>query len=114
VRQAFIDSATAPATVNGKLSGTDNYVGSWEDIDRLTFLNVTAPGYTTVNIAANYAATDRLMLFERIDNLCQSLPRPHQRPLRGREARGSSASAGELTFARTVLGKARPKGGTPC
>ncbi len=29
----------------------------------------TAPGYTTVNLAANYAATDRITLFGRIDNL---------------------------------------------
>ncbi|MGO9475074.1 MAG: TonB-dependent receptor domain-containing protein [Rhodomicrobium sp.] len=51
------------------LSGTVNYVGSWEDIDRVTYTNITAPGYTTVNIAANYAATDRLTVFGRIDNL---------------------------------------------
>ena len=28
-----------------------------------------APGYTTVNLAANYAATDRITVFGRVDNL---------------------------------------------
>ena len=57
------------ATDQLKLSGTVNYVGSWADHDRATFAAITAPGYTTVNIAANYAATDRITLFGRIDNL---------------------------------------------
>jgi vitamin B12 transporter len=52
-----------------KLSGTVNYVGPWADRDRATYAAITAPGYTTVNIAANYAATDRITLFGRIDNL---------------------------------------------
>lgn len=52
-----------------KLSGSVNYLGPWADINPVTGANFTAPGYTTVNIAANYAATDRITVFGRIDNL---------------------------------------------
>jgi outer membrane receptor protein involved in Fe transport len=30
---------------------------------------ITAPGYTVVNLAANYAVSDNVSLFARIDNL---------------------------------------------
>ncbi len=52
-----------------KLSATINYLGSWADVNPVTFADFTAPGFTTVNIAANYAATDRITVFGRIDNL---------------------------------------------
>lgn len=59
------------ATEDLTLSTTVNYVGSWEEkrVVNNTVPMFAAPGYTTVNLAANYAATDRITLFGRIDNL---------------------------------------------
>ena len=53
------------------LSATLNYVGPWKEqsIANNYAPGYTAPGYTTVNLAANYAATDNITLFGRIDNL---------------------------------------------
>lgn len=53
------------------LSATLNYVGPWQE---QSIANNYAPGYissgyTTVNLAANYAATENITLFGRIDNL---------------------------------------------
>jgi vitamin B12 transporter len=56
-------------------SSTLLYVGSWYDIGRQTTAPdgfepyIIAPGYTTVNLAANYALRDDVTLFARIDNL---------------------------------------------
>jgi len=61
------------------VSATLLYVGPWWDITRQIFptptdpfgtnLYVKAPGFTTVNLAANYALRDDVTLFARIDNL---------------------------------------------
>ena len=51
------------------LSATVLTVGSWVDVDRPTFLPIVQKGYTVVNLAVNYAATDRVNVFGRIDNL---------------------------------------------
>lgn len=51
------------------LTATLIYVSSWWDIERLTSNYVDQPGYTIVNIAANYAFNEHATLFGRIDNL---------------------------------------------
>jgi vitamin B12 transporter len=51
------------------LSATVLSVSDWTDIDRVTFAPVIAPGYTTVNLRADYAINDQLKVFGRIDNL---------------------------------------------
>jgi vitamin B12 transporter len=58
---------TTPMTV----SATVLYIGSFADIDREAFpvKNLTAPGYTVVNLATDYVVNDQLKLFARIDNL---------------------------------------------
>ena len=52
------------------LSATLVHVGDWLDASRdgLT-RNLTAPGYTVVNVAANYQVNPNLKTFARIDNL---------------------------------------------
>jgi vitamin B12 transporter len=62
-------TANWQATDRLSLSSTLLYVGSWWDIDRDTFATEKAPGFMTVNLAANYALTDSATLFARIDNL---------------------------------------------
>jgi vitamin B12 transporter len=63
------------ATDRLSLSSTLLYVGPWWDITRQTTAPdgfnqyVQAPGFTTVNLAANYALRDDVTLFARIDNL---------------------------------------------
>lgn len=63
--------ATWQATDRLSLTSTLLYVGSWWDYGREAqdALLVKAPGFTTVNLAANYALQDDLTLFARIDNL---------------------------------------------
>jgi vitamin B12 transporter len=51
------------------LSATVLRVSDWNDIDRVTFAPVIAPGYTTVNLRADYAINDQLKVFGRIDNV---------------------------------------------
>jgi len=53
------------------LSATVLRVSQWEDIPRddFTIPRLTAPGYTVVNLAANYAVTEQVAVFGRIDNL---------------------------------------------
>jgi vitamin B12 transporter len=52
------------------LSATVVYVGPWIDINRAgTISRLTAGGYATTNVAANYVLTRNLTLFARIDNL---------------------------------------------
>jgi vitamin B12 transporter len=52
------------------LSATVLYVGPWIDINRAgTVSRLTAGGYATTNVAANYVLTRNLTLFGRIDNL---------------------------------------------
>jgi vitamin B12 transporter len=70
-------TATWLATDRLTLSSTVLYVGSWADLDRSGVLFpcsggqpcLTAAPYTTVNLAANYAASDNVSYFMRIDNL---------------------------------------------
>ncbi len=46
------------------------YVSSWIDVSRDGSIpRLTAPGYTTVDIAASYDVTDQITLYGRIDNL---------------------------------------------
>jgi len=51
------------------LSATVLRLSDWVDIDRETFAPVIAPGYTIVNLRADYAINDQLKLFGRIDNV---------------------------------------------
>jgi vitamin B12 transporter len=68
-------TANWQATDRLSLSSTLVYVGSWYDITRQTTAPdgfneyVKAPGFATVNLAANYALRDDVTLFARIDNL---------------------------------------------
>jgi len=63
------------ATDRLSVAATLLYVGSWWDITRQAEppsgfeQYVRAPGFTTVNLAANYALRDNVVLFGRIDNL---------------------------------------------
>ena len=47
------------------------YVGPWDDFDRQGLLTApqTTPGYTVVNLAANYVINPQVTLFGRVDNL---------------------------------------------
>ena len=52
------------------LSATVLYVGDWIDISRNGMVpRLDAPGYTIVNVAANYKVSDQVTAFARIDNL---------------------------------------------
>ncbi|HEY5101628.1 MAG TPA: TonB-dependent receptor [Steroidobacteraceae bacterium] len=62
-------SGTWQASNALSLSTTVVYVGPWADGTRETFTPVTAGGYGTTNIAANYALSPKLSLFARINNL---------------------------------------------
>jgi len=57
--------ATDRLTVTGQVV----YVGPWLDYNRPGTAELMAPGYTLVNLAANYAITDRITAFARINNL---------------------------------------------
>ena len=68
-------TANWQATDRLSFSSTLLYVGSWWDLSRQTVppdgfnAYIKAPGFTTVNLAANYALRDDVTLFARIDNL---------------------------------------------
>ncbi len=68
-------TANWQATDRLSLSATLLYVGSWFDITRQAVAPdgfnqyVKAPGFATVNLAANYALRDDVTLFAKIDNL---------------------------------------------
>lgn len=52
------------------LSATVLHVGSWEDFSRGDFTDrLRAPGYTVVNVAANYTVNQNVKVFARADNL---------------------------------------------
>jgi len=52
------------------LTATLVHVGDWKDVSRDGFTrNLNAPGYTVVNVAANYQVNPNLKTFARIDNL---------------------------------------------
>lgn len=68
-------TANWQATDRLSISSTLLYVGPWWDLGRQTEpplgFNpyIKAPGYTTLNLAANYVLRDDVTLFARIDNL---------------------------------------------
>jgi vitamin B12 transporter len=68
-------TANWQATDRLLVSATLLYVGSWWDLTRQILppdgfnAYVKAPGFMTVNLAANYALRDDVTLFARIDNL---------------------------------------------
>jgi vitamin B12 transporter len=68
-------TANWQATDRLSFSSTLLYVGPWWDLSRQTVppdgfnAYIKAPGFTTVNLAANYAFRDDVTLFARIDNL---------------------------------------------
>ena len=64
-------SSSWKATDDLTLSGTIIHVGSWEEKPLPITVCQRSPhlGFTTVNLAADYGATDRITLFGRIDNL---------------------------------------------
>ncbi|WP_045836526.1 TonB-dependent siderophore receptor [Hyphomicrobium sp. 99] len=45
------------------------YIGETADIDRSTYATITQPGFTLVNVAADYKLKEGVSLFGRIDNL---------------------------------------------
>ena len=52
------------------LSGTVLHTGSFIDANRdFSIPRLLAPGYTVVNVAADYAITDQVKVFGRVDNL---------------------------------------------
>lgn len=51
------------------LSASLVYASSWWDIVRLTSDYIDQPGYTVVNVAANYKVNENVLVFGRIDNL---------------------------------------------
>jgi vitamin B12 transporter len=52
------------------LSATVLHVGSWLDVSRDgTETNIYAPGFTVVNLTGDYAVTDQIKIFGRVDNL---------------------------------------------
>ncbi|SFV30104.1 TonB-dependent receptor plug domain-containing protein [Hyphomicrobium facile] len=66
------------------------YIGEAADIDRSTYANVTLPGFTLVNVAADYNLKDGISLFGRIDNLFDK----HYENPNGFEGTGIGAYAG--------------------
>lgn len=70
------------------------YIGETADIDRATYANVTLPGFTLVNVAADYKLKEGVSLFGRIDNLFDK----HYENPNGFEGTGIGAYAG-LRFA---------------
>jgi vitamin B12 transporter len=113
------------ATDRLSLSGTLLYVGPWWDIARQAappngFLPyVEAPGFVTVNVAANYALRDDVTLFARIDNLFNAQyenPLGFMRPGFGAYAgirftmggSGSSVASSAVPAVASVIGPAPP------
>ena len=65
VSGTLIWQPSAPWTVTASAV----YVSEWIDFDRASSLRVVAPGYTVVNLAANYRVNANAELFAQIDNL---------------------------------------------
>lgn len=115
-------TANWQATERLSVSTTLLYVGSWFDITRQAMAPdgfneyVKAPGYTTVNLAANYALRDDVTLFGRIDNLFNKQyedPLGFMRPGFGayagvRLTTGGLASSSAAPAATSVAGMAPP------
>lgn len=83
-------SAVWQPTNKWTFSATALWVSGWLDTDRFAFTTVGAPGYHTINLAANYAMNDKVTIFGRIDNL---LDERYQNPL-GFEKTGFGVYAG--------------------
>ncbi len=110
------------ATDRLTLSSTLLYVGPWWDLGRQslapngTIPYVEAPGFVTVNLAANYALRDDVTLFARIDNLFNAQyedPLGFMRPGFGayagiRFTMGGSPSGGAAPAAAPLIGPAPP------
>jgi vitamin B12 transporter len=63
-------AATLQASDSLTLTATELYVGPWIDGNRdFSILRLTAGGYATTNLAANYVLSRNLSLFGRINNL---------------------------------------------
>ncbi|MEX0590422.1 MAG: TonB-dependent receptor [Xanthobacteraceae bacterium] len=60
------------------LSATALWVSGWIDVPRFGFTTVNAPGYNTVNLAADYRVSPNVTVFGRIDNV---LDKHFQSPL---------------------------------
>ena len=115
-------TANWQATDRLSLSSTLLYVGPWFDITRQTTAPdgfnqyVQAPGFTTVNLAANYALRDDVTLFARIDNLFNAQyedPLGYMRPGFGayagiRFTAGGSPSSAASPAAAAAAGPAPP------
>ena len=69
--------AEARPLSNATLSLGIRYVGRSKDIDYFTGARTTLPGYTVVDLAANYQLNRYFKLFARIDNL---FDRKYQNP----------------------------------
>ncbi len=68
VKASYATTWQASAALS--FSATELYLGPWIDINRAgTISRLTAGGYATTNVAANYALAPNLALFARIDNL---------------------------------------------
>ena len=72
------------------LTGSVTYIGPSLDRDRAQFLPVFQPGFTLVNVAADYKVNDHMSVFGRIDNL---FDKQYQNP-NGYEGTGIGAYAG--------------------
>ncbi len=110
------------ATDRLTLSSTLLYVGPWWDFARQsvapdgTIPYVEAPGFVTVNLAANYALRDDVTLFARIDNLFNAQyedPLGFMRPGFGayagiRFTMGGAPSSPSALGAAPVIGPAPP------
>jgi len=62
-------TAVWKATDRLTVTATALYVGPWLDYNRPGTAELMAPGYALINLAANYAVTDRVSVFARINNL---------------------------------------------
>ena len=51
------------------LSATVLWVGDWVDVPRAGGVTTVAPGYSPINLAANYKVSENLVVFGRVDNL---------------------------------------------
>jgi vitamin B12 transporter len=52
-----------------QISATVLHVGEWIDVGREDFARLVQPGYTIVNLAANYDVNANTKVFARVDNL---------------------------------------------
>jgi vitamin B12 transporter len=114
-------TANWQATDRLLVAATLLYVGSWWDISRQAEAPngfeqyVQAPGFTTVNLSANYALRDDVTLFGRIDNLFNRQyedPLGFMRPGFGAYAGIRFTAGGAPPPALPIVGKA-PLNSTP-